>query len=154
VGRPDDRSAAVVRLATDDDLGGMLALERALFSPLDRFPAAVYRGFLRRDPTCVLVAALDGRVVGCAAGGVERRAGHVFTLGVAAEARGRGLGRALAARLLDALAAAGARSASLEVRAGNAPAIALYRSLGFVDAGRLIAYYPDGEDGLQMERRL
>ncbi len=39
----------------------------------------------------------------------------------------------------------------LEVRAGNAGAIALYRSFGFADVMVRKNYYPDGEDALLME---
>ena len=41
----------------------------------------------------------------------------------------------------------------LEVRAGNAPALGLYRSSGFVQCGRRTAYYADtGEDALVLCR--
>jgi ribosomal-protein-alanine N-acetyltransferase len=40
----------------------------------------------------------------------------------------------------------------LEVRASNARAVRLYRSLGFVATRRLASYYPDGEDALSMIR--
>ena len=60
----------------------------------------------------------------------------------------------VAARLLAYVLARSRRdgldSASLEVRAGNAPAIALYQKFGFVAVGRRPAYYPDGEDALLM----
>ena len=38
----------------------------------------------------------------------------------------------------------------LEVRVGNAPARALYRGLGFVEAGFRKKYYSDGEDAVVM----
>jgi ribosomal-protein-alanine N-acetyltransferase len=38
----------------------------------------------------------------------------------------------------------------LEVRAGNAPAIALYQRFDFTVAGRRPGYYADGEDALVM----
>jgi ribosomal protein S18 acetylase RimI-like enzyme len=55
---------------------------------------------------------------------------------VAPRARGRGLGRRLVAALIEWGQREGATSAYLLVREGNAPARALYRSLGFVDAYR------------------
>jgi ribosomal-protein-alanine N-acetyltransferase len=141
-----------VRPARLDDLDAIMALERRLFPPADRFPARQYRGYLRADPDLVLVAELDGVVVGCAAGGVEPAGGHVHTIGVDPAAQRRGVGRALVAGLLAAFAARQARRVVLEVRSGNVAAIALYRSLGFVATRKLPAYYPDGEDGLRMWR--
>lgn len=52
------------------------------------------------------------------------------------EVRGRGLARRLVGSLLAWARDEGARTAMLQVGAGNAPAIALYRRLGFVEAYR------------------
>ena len=42
----------------------------------------------------------------------------------------------------------------LEVRASNAPAIAMYEGLGFSRFNVRERYYADGEDGVEMELRL
>jgi N-acetylglutamate synthase len=55
---------------------------------------------------------------------------------VAPKARGKGLGRRLVAALIDWGRRQGATSAYLLVREANAPARALYRSLGFVEVYR------------------
>lgn len=57
--------------------------------------------------------------------------GEVYVLGVDPAHRGHGLGRSLTLAGLHHLRAAGLPTALLYVDAGNAPAIALYRSLGF-----------------------
>ncbi len=46
------------------------------------------------------------------------------------------------------------RSAWLEVRPSNSPAIALYEALGFREVGRRRHYYDDGEDALIMHATL
>ncbi len=71
---------------------------------------------------------------------------EILTVAIAPEARGRGHARALLLRHLDELARAGVRLVHLEVEEGNAPAIALYRRLGFQEIGRRPGYYarPDG----------
>jgi [ribosomal protein S18]-alanine N-acetyltransferase len=60
----------------------------------------------------------------------------------------------VAARLLELVLersrALGLEAAWLEVRAGNAAAIALYERFGFVTVGRRPRYYADGEDALVM----
>jgi len=71
---------------------------------------------------------------------------EILTIAMAPEARGLGHGRPLVARHLDELARAGVRTVHLEVEEGNAPALALYRRLGFRQVGRREGYYakPDG----------
>jgi ribosomal-protein-alanine N-acetyltransferase len=57
--------------------------------------------------------------------------------------------------MLDEGARAKVRVASLEVRASNEAAQALYRKLGFHDVGRRPRYYGDnGEDAVLMDREM
>jgi [ribosomal protein S18]-alanine N-acetyltransferase len=76
---------------------------------------------------------------------------HILNIAVAVEARRRGLGRAL----MDEAVAHGRRRAAqistLEVRRSNAPALALYRALGYRQVGVRPNYYTDeGEDAIVM----
>lgn len=77
---------------------------------------------------------------------------HVLNVAVAVEHRRRGVARAL---MLEAAArgrARGARLVTLEVRRSNAPAIALYRGLGYRDVAVRPKYYAEeGEDAIVME---
>ena len=57
--------------------------------------------------------------------------GAIQNVGVAPDARGLGIGRALVLKALHGFRAAGMRRVYLEVTAGNAPAVELYRSVGF-----------------------
>lgn len=79
--------------------------------------------------------------------------GELLTLGTAPEARRRGLGRALVARVLASATARGVRTLTLEVRRSNEAAIALYERLGFDTVTVRRAYYADGEDALVMAWR-
>ncbi len=68
-----------------------------------------------------------------------------------------GLGRKLLEEMLSLARLAGMRRMVLEVRASNAPAIALYRSAGFGQIGLRRGYYPaltGREDALLMGRML
>ena len=79
---------------------------------------------------------------------------EILTLCTHPNARGRGLARTL---LAEALPHITARALFLEVAEDNAPAIGLYRSLGFIPFGRRPAYYrrDDGRvAALLMEKRL
>lgn len=71
---------------------------------------------------------------------------EILTVALAPEARGRRCAQRLLRPHLDALAAKRVRTVHLEVEEGNAPALALYRGLGFEEVGRRAGYYqkPDG----------
>ena len=107
----------------------------------------------------VLVAELDGRVVGYA--GLHLRDGkrrHSAWLGIAVhdEFAGRGAGQALMRALLDlADNWIGLVRVDLEANADNERAIAMYRRFGFVEEGRQKkAYFAEGgyEDAVIMAR--
>jgi len=79
---------------------------------------------------------------------------HLLNLAVRPERRQAGIGRALVELLLQEAEAADVRVITLEVRRGNAAAIALYRSFGFTEQGVRRNYYGKGEDALIMSRTL
>ena len=81
-----------------------------------------------------LIAEEDGRALGfvfCVLGDRGRRTAHVTDIYVRPEARGRGLGRALLAELVEPARAAGLEHVSLEVLVRNSEARRLYERLGF-----------------------
>ena len=65
----------------------------------------------------------------------------MMNLAVRPDARRQGVAQALLRALEAALREKGIRSLTLEVRAGNAPAIRLYTQAGFRQAGRRKNYY-------------
>jgi len=82
----------------------------------------------------IFMALADGEAVGCVAlmkmpdGGYE-----VAKMTVSEALRGSGLGRSLMQRCIDAGAEAGATRLYLETNSGLAPALGLYRAMGFRD---------------------
>ena len=74
---------------------------------------------------------------------------EVLTIAVHPAWQGRGVGRLLMDAALRELYARRAEALFLEVDEGNAPALALYRRLGFRQVGRRDAYY-DGAAALTM----
>lgn len=66
---------------------------------------------------------------------------HIHTLAVQPEQRRRGYARILLRAVLRDARREGARSATLEVRESNEPAIRLYEQAGFVVRGRRSGYY-------------
>ncbi|KZE22222.1 GNAT family N-acetyltransferase [Brevibacterium casei] len=75
----------------------------------------------------------------------------VMTIATTEATRGRGVGRTLLLAGIDWADEAGAGLIHLEVADGNAPALGLYRSLGFEEWGRRPDYYP-GADAVLMRR--
>jgi ribosomal-protein-alanine N-acetyltransferase len=100
----------------------------------------------------IFFVALDGRnVVGYAGAWLVVDEAHVTTVAVAPDQRRKGIGRLLTEELLKTAKDSGMLCSTLEVRAGNEPAIELYKQLGYVVTAQRKAYYPDNqEDALVM----
>jgi ribosomal-protein-alanine N-acetyltransferase len=75
---------------------------------------------------------------------------HVLNLVTRPDRRRRGIARALLRHAIAHAQRASAVRLLLEVRRSNAPAIGLYRSLGFFAFGVRARYYRDDEDALEM----
>lgn len=82
------------------------------------------------------------------------RVARIYSLAVAPDMKGRGLGAALLRAGEHDASVHGCDQMRLEVRTSNATAIALYERGGYqvIDIRR--NYYPDGEDAIRMEKRL
>jgi ribosomal-protein-alanine N-acetyltransferase len=76
---------------------------------------------------------------------------HIMTIATHPDYRRQGLGRRLLEAMIDHARSAGAIEITLEVRAGNLAAQAMYRAMGFVVVGLRKRYYADnGEDAILM----
>lgn len=93
-----------------------------------------------------LVAERAEGLVGFAGAHIILDEGHITNIAVTEDCRGQGVGRALTGALLQYAANLGARYVTLEVRADNEPAKALYHSFGFVKVGVRKRYYEDQQD--------
>jgi ribosomal protein S18 acetylase RimI-like enzyme len=118
----------------------------------------LYDRMMQSPAATVLVAVIDGHVVGQAALQV---AGYgVADLGMAIldGYRGRGIGTALLEAAIEWARGTGAHKMSLEVWPHNEAAIALYQKVGFVEEGRKVRHYrrANGEiwDAILMGRPL
>lgn len=81
-----------------------------------------------------------GKLVGYCWLKIDGVEGEIYVLGVDPERQGEGFGRRLTLAGLDRLRQRGIRSVQLYVEGGNAAAVSLYRSLGFVDRSVDIQY--------------
>lgn len=136
---------AVERLPADfDDWAGLLALVRRSFAYMDGIidpPSSVHRLTVaalrqRASSEICLIAASDGRIVGCAFVAEREECCYLGKLAVEPEMQGKGIGRALV------------RGAETFARQLNKPALELqtrvelsgnhaaFQRLGFVERGR------------------
>ena len=127
------------------------ALEQVLFGS-DPWSEATFWSELARAPESRwYVAALrDGELVGYAGLAALPPEADVQTIAVAPSAQGGGLGSRLLTALIEEAGRRGCTQVMLEVRAGNAAALALYGRRGFVALSRRRDYYAPGEDAVVM----
>jgi ribosomal-protein-alanine acetyltransferase len=144
-----------LRDATLADIDDLISLETQSFAG-DRLSRRSLRRLLRAPSAALRLAVEGGRIAGYslllfrAGSGIAR----LYSIAVRPDARGGGIGSRL---LEDAVMTAnrrGAAALSLEVRADNAGAIALYRRAGFEPNGTREDYYEDGATALRFLRRL
>jgi ribosomal protein S18 acetylase RimI-like enzyme len=136
------------------DLDALLALEQDFFTPDHRISRRSFRRFMHSPNAKVLVAAIDGKVAGCALVLYRRGStrGRLYTIAVAREFQRRGLARRLLRAAETSAARRGCRSMRLEVRADDGGAIALYESAGYRLFGRRRRYYAGRIDALRFEK--
>lgn len=141
-----------VRRMKEADLAGVLFVERACFS--DPWSEKVYRETLALPYAFYYVAEEEGRIVGTAGLQVIAGEGEISNVAVLPEMRRRGTAAAILDRLLAEAEASGVTDFTLEVRAGNRPAIALYEGFGFREEGRRHGFYEHPkEDALILWKR-
>ena len=145
----------LIRRGNRGDVDAMLALE-ALF-PSDRMSRRSVQRFLNVPTARVLVAesgagAMLGNVIG-----LRRTSSHairIYSVVVAPAARGLGIGQRLVEALHEIARTEGCDRVTLEVRADNTAARALYAKLGYRALVQLPGYYEDGSDGLRLVREI
>jgi ribosomal-protein-alanine N-acetyltransferase len=143
----------IERVTSEADVDAIVALETASFTnPWSRDSLVWELG--HSDVTRVYVLRLDsGEVAAFCACWLVFDELHINTIAVHPDYRERGLGTALLRHVLAEADTAGARRATLEVRASNEPALRLYRALGFeVTATRPDYYTNPVEDALILWR--
>lgn len=157
-----------IRPAVAADIDGLLALENASFSS-DRLTRRQFRYMLARAQAVMLVAAATPAASGGAPGvlAIAALLGYVlvlfnratsvarlYSIAVAAPARGQGIGRALVEAAEQATWDAERAYLRLEIRRDNVPSQRLFEGLGYRRFGALSDYYEDRMEALRYEKPL
>lgn len=144
-----------IRRMRHEDLEQVQLIDRISFSL--PWPESAYKYELEHQAASLpwvadlLIKNAPTRVLGCIVVWVILDEAHIATLAVHPDFRRLGISRLLLVAGLKDAYQRGCRSATLEVRAGNLPAQALYRHFGFIEAGVRTRYYKDNqEDALIM----
>lgn len=128
-------------------LAALAEIEKACFHA--PWSAAMLREELGKG--IFLVAEQDGAAVGYVGCQTVLDEGYITNVAVSPDCRRQGIGRALVAALKARAAQAGLAFVTLEARASNAPAIALYEGAGFRRVGvRRNFYTAPTEDAVLM----
>jgi ribosomal-protein-alanine N-acetyltransferase len=144
-----------LRPARPTDVDALLALEERAFRT-DRISRRSFRHFLAAPRGVLTVAELSGRIAGYALVMLRANssAARLYSLAVASDAAGQGIGQALLAAAESIARLRGASAMRLEVHERNRRAARLYRQSGYKQIGRREAYYEDGGAALRFEKRL
>ncbi len=139
--------------ARSADAAALARISRMSFP--DAWPLAVFQRELGRSATRAWVAReTGGRVAAFVIGWRVRDEIQVLSVAVVPRWRRRGLASRLLEAYFGSLQAEGVREATLEVRASNRAAVALYERLGFETLGERPRYYRGGESALLLEAQL
>jgi len=120
-----------------------------------------YESLLDELPEAFLVAEISGKLIGYIMCKMEYgfsnfkklgfvKKGHVVSVAVIDEHRGKGIGSELVNESLKGVKMRQCGEMYLEVRCSNNDAVRLYEKLGFSMNQRLKTYYRDGEDAYLM----
>ncbi len=113
----------------------------------NRFPERLRRFFFAdRDPE----PSTRERILGMVGFWTMAGEAHISTIGVRPAYRRQGLGELLLISAIELAQMLDATILTLEVRASNVPAQALYEKYGFTEVGVRKGYYSDREDALIM----
>ena len=127
------------------------ALEKICFS--DPWSENSVASELKNPLSCWLVAEEDGKVVGYVGSQTVIDESDMMNVAVHPDHRRKGIAEALVVELVEALKKRESRCLTLEVRASNEPAKALYEKLGFTQVGLRKNYYRNPKEDALILRK-
>lgn len=145
----------IFRQATLEDLTALVELEQHCFTG-DRLSPRSFQWMISRAHGQLIVAQAAEQVVGYALVLFHRGTSlaRLYSIAIAARARGLGLGKQLLERIEACALAHDCAYLRLEVRTDNPTAIALYERSGYRRFAQVADYYEDHTDALRLEKRI
>ena len=141
----------IILKMNESHVSSVAALEKICFS--DPWSENSVASELKNKLALWLVAEENGAVAGYIGSQTCGDESDVMNVAVHPDFRRKGIAEALVNALVAELKAIGSRCLTLEVRASNAPAIALYEKMGFAEIGRRKNYYRNPrEDALILRK--
>ncbi|WP_202080802.1 ribosomal protein S18-alanine N-acetyltransferase [Caldalkalibacillus salinus] len=139
-----------IRRMVIEDVHQVMNVEHAAFTT-PWTPQAFYNELLNNHFAHYIVAMVDQRVVGYCGTWVIIDEAHITNVAVHPDYHGRKIGHTLMQEMMNISRYYGANKMTLEVRASNLIAQALYHKLGFKKHGIRQGYYTDNnEDAIIM----
>ena len=140
----------IIRM-NENHVSAVAALEKCCFS--DPWSEKSVAGELSNDLSLWLVAVEGEDVAGYVGSQTVLGETDMMNVAVSPDCRRRGIAERLITALVENLREQGSHCLTLEVRASNAPAIALYHKLEFSQVGRRPNYYRNPrEDALILRK--
>jgi ribosomal protein S18 acetylase RimI-like enzyme len=155
VNSPTDSGSPGIRPANAGDLDALVALEIACFKG-DRISRRQFNYLLKKGNASILVAELDGKLVGDLVLLYSRATSvaRLYSIAVDERMRGKGIARMLMQAAEKEAWDHRRAYLRLEVRKDNHAAIRLYQSLGYRRLGEHPDYYDDHMDAWRFEKSL
>lgn len=152
-----------IRRCEEQDIPSVIEINLAALP--EHYSDYFFESILKELPEAFIVAELDNKIVGYIMCKIEFgfsnfrklgfvKKGHVVSVAVLEEHRGKGLGRALMLEGINGSMHKKSDEIYLEVRVSNTGAIKMYELLSFETKSRLRSYYRDGEDAYLMALEL
>lgn len=149
----------VVRRCEPADLPAVIEINMS--SLPEHYSDYFFESLLRELPEAFVVAEHMGKIVGYIMCKMEFgfsnfhklgfvKKGHVVSIAVVAEHRGKGVGKALMQESQAGMTSKKCDEVYLEVRVSNDTAVKMYENLGMVIKTKIRSYYRDGEDAYLM----
>lgn len=141
----------MIRYMTEDDIDGVLAVERESFST--PWTQKLFLDEVKNPRTVYFVDVTEsGEIAGYGGMWHVIDEGQITNIAVGKSYRGLGVGSKLLEGLINWSKDNGIRVIELEVRAGNTAALGLYKKYGFNAVGRRKDYYKNPtEDAILMD---
>ena len=135
-----------------DHVASVAAIEKECFGR-DAWSEKSVSGELTNALALWLVAVEGGTVAGYVGSQTVCNETDMMNVAVTADFRRQGIGEKLVTALVEELKAIESHSLTLEVRASNTPAQALYEKLGFTEVGRRPRYYQNPKEDALILRK-